>query len=113
MYNLHESGQIANLKPVTATYNAVIYALSRAPVSNPVRYAKRAEELMEEMTARARSGEKDVEPDVRTWAAVLRAWARSRQLDAAENAQRVVDKMTERYKQGESPVRPNFVCFTT
>lgn len=113
MQKLQTSGAIANLKPGTATYNAVIYALSRAPVSNRLRYAQRAEQLLDEMWQRAQQGEKDVQPDVRTWAAVLRAWTRSKQPDAAENAQRVLGKMEYRYKKGMSSVRPNFVCFTT
>jgi pentatricopeptide repeat protein len=113
MQKLHESGDIANLKPGTAIYNAVIYALSQAPVSNRLKYAQRAEQILDEMSQRAQRGEPDVQPDVRTWAAVLRAWARSKQPDAAENAQRVLDKMEYRYKKGISPVRPNFVCCTT
>jgi hypothetical protein len=113
MHKLQESGAIANLKPGTTTYNAVIYALSRAPASNRLRYAQRAEKILDEMSERAQQGEKDVQPDVRTWAAVLRAWTRSKQPDAAENAQRVLDKMEYRYKKGLSSVRPNFVCYTT
>lgn len=113
MQRLHESGAIANLKPGTSIYNAVIYALSRAPVANRLRYAQRAEQILDEMTQRAQKGENDVQADVRTWASVLRAWTRSKQPDAAENAQRVLDKMEYRYKKGMSTVRPNFVCCTT
>jgi pentatricopeptide repeat protein len=113
MQKIHESGAIANLKPGTAIYNAVIYALSQAPVSNRLKFAQRAEQILDEMSRRAQKGEPDVQPDVRTWAAVLRAWARSKQPNAAENAQRVLDKMEYRYKKGVSPVRPNFVCCTT
>lgn len=113
MQKLQVSGAIANLKPGTVIYNAVIYALSRAPVSNRLRYAQRAEQILDEMSERAQQGEKDVQPDVRTWSAVLRAWTRSKQPDAAENAQRVLDKMEYRYKKGISTVRPNYVCYTT
>ena len=114
MYKLSAEGTIANLKPVTTTYNAVLYALSRAPVQNRRRTAQRAEQILEEMERRATvGGEKDVQPDVRTWATVLRAWVRSRQEDAAVQAQRVLDKMEYKYKKGTSLVRPNYVCFTT
>jgi hypothetical protein len=65
------------------------------------------------MTTLAQQGERDVQPDVRTWAFVLRAWTRSKQPDAAENAQRVLDKMEYRYMKGLSQIRPNFVCYTT
>lgn len=115
MYNLHKSGLIANIKPTTSIYNSVIYAFGCAkdPTSR-LKYAKRAEDLLNEMTKRASDGgEKDVQPDVRTWAAVLRAWAQSRQPDAAENAQRVLDKLENLYARGETTVRPNFVCYTT
>jgi len=114
MYKLSAEGTIANLKPVTTTYNAVLYALSRAPVQNRRRTAQRAEQILEEMERRAAvGGEKDVQPDVRTWATLLRAWARCRQEDAAVQAQRVLDKMEYKYKKGTSLVRPNYVCFTT
>lgn len=113
MYNLHQTGAIANLKPTTATYNAVLHALSRAPAANRLRYARRAEQILMEMTKRAADGEKDVRPDVRTWAAVLRAWAQCGQADAAENAQRVLDKLEDMYRSGKTSVRPNFVCYTT
>lgn len=114
MQKLHESGAIANLKPGTATYNAVIYALSQSvSATNRLRTAQRAEQLLDEMAQRAKLGENDVQPDVRTWASVLRAWTRSKQPDAAENAQRVLDKMEQRYKNGQSSIRPNFVCLTT
>jgi hypothetical protein len=114
MRNLHESGTILNVKPNTATYNAVIFALGRGPISkrnHPT--AVRAEKLLDDMTQRVKLGEWDMQPDVRTWAFVLRAWARSKQPDAAEQAQRVLDQMEQLYKTGMSNVRPNFVCYTT
>ena len=113
MRNLHESGTIVNVKPNTAAYNAVIFALGRGPISKRNPTALRAEKLLDEMTQRAALGEWDVQPDVRTWAFVLRAWTRSKQPDAAEQAQRVLDKMENLYENGLSPVRPNFVCYTT
>ena len=113
MYTLQESGAIANMKPTTNTYNAVIYALSRAPRRNRLRCAKRAEQLLAEMLKRYNDGEHDVQPDVRTWAALLRAWARSGSPDAAENAQRVLDRLEKLHENEETPVRPNYVCYTT
>ena len=114
LYQLSGDGIIANLKPVTATYNAVLYALSRAPVTNRRKYAQRAEQILYEMEQRATvAGERQVAPDVRTWATVLRAWTRSRQPDAAAQAQRVLDDMETKYRNGTSLVRPNYVCFTT
>lgn len=113
MYNLYESKTIANLKPTTMIYNAVLNALSRAPFDQRLRCANRAEQILGEMHYRADKGEKDVQPDVRTWAAVLRAWSTCGQPDAAENAERVLQKMEWMYREGKSPVRPNYVCFTT
>jgi pentatricopeptide repeat protein len=113
MRNLHESGTIVNVKPNTATYNAVIFALGRGPISKRNPTALRAEKLLDAMTQRAKQGEWDTQPDVRTWAFVLRAWSRSKLPDAAEQAQRVLDKMERLYDEGLSNVRPNFVCYTT
>ena len=113
MYRLSRDGSVAGLKPVTSTYNAVLYALSRAPVRDRLRHAQRAEALVAEMERRAAEGEGGVRPDVRTWATVLRAWARSGREDSAENAQRVLNMMENRYREGTSGVRPNYVCFTT
>jgi hypothetical protein len=113
MYELHETGAIANLKPTTATYNALINALGQSVGKNGLRQARRAEQILAEMTKRADAGEKDVQPDVRTWATVLRAWARSGLPDAAENAQRIIDKLENLYESGDAKVRPNFVCYTT
>lgn len=113
MYELHRTGAIANLKPTTATFNALINALGQSSSKKGVRQARRAEHILSEMTQRANDGEMDVQPDVRTWATVLRAWARSGQPDAAENAQRVLDKLDHLYRTGETKIRPNFVCYTT
>lgn len=113
MYSLSQSGAIANIKPTTTVYNAVIHALSRAPYSNRVKYAQRAEQLVDDMLNHAKSGEKDVQPDVRSWAALLRAWARSGSPEAAENSQRVLDKLEYLHRRGETTVRPNYVCYTT
>ena len=113
MYELSDTGAIANLKPTTQTYNAVLHALSRAPHDKKLRYARRAEQIISEMIRRAKEGEKDVQPNVRTWAAVLRAWARCGAVDAAENAQRVLDRLEEMNRNQETTVRPNFVCYTT
>lgn len=113
MYEVHESGLIANVKPTTSTYNAVLNALSRGKGNRRDRYARRAEELLEEMTRLAASGEVDVRPDVRTWAAVLRAWSYSGIDDAAENAQRVLEELERRYEEGSASFRPNYVCYTT
>ena len=113
MRHLHESGTIVNVKPNTAAYNAVIFALGRAPVSKRNPTALRAEKLFDDMTQRAAQGERDVQPDVRTWAFLLRAWSRCKQPDAAEQAQRILDNMEYLYEKGLSQVRPNFVCYTT
>lgn len=115
MYRLHETEVIANMKPTTSTYNAVLDALSRArvPFKKKVRYARRAEQILADMTQRAKNGERDVKPDVRTWAAVLRAWSKSRDPNAAENAQRLLDKLEDLYAKGETNFRCNYVCYTT
>jgi hypothetical protein len=113
MYKLQETEVIANMKPNTATYNAVLDAISRAQGPSKVRYARRAEQILADMEQRAKNGERDVKPDVRTWAAVLRSWAKSRDPNAAENAQRLLDKMEVLYEKGETNVRPNYVCYTT
>jgi pentatricopeptide repeat protein len=113
MYQLHETGKIANLKPTTAIYNALINALGQSTGKNGLRQARRAEQILGEMTKRAEAGEKDVQPDVRTWATVLRAWARSGLPDAAENIQRIIDKLDSLYQKGESTFPPNYVCYTT
>jgi hypothetical protein len=113
MYELQRSGLIANIKPTTTVYNAVIYAFSCASKENRLKYALRPEQLIMEMVKLAANGEKDVQPDVRTWAGVLRAWAQSGQPDAAENAERVLGKLEEMNRNGETNVRPNYVCFTT
>jgi len=130
MYSLHEAGTIGNIKPQTSTYNAVISAYaahSRRTMGGQPRFsspskakqkiglmnARRAEQLLVEMTKRARAGETDVQPNVRTWGAVLSAWAESGQADAGSEAQRVLDSMLELYARGDSDVRPNFVCYTT
>jgi pentatricopeptide repeat protein len=113
MRKFQESGTIANLKPTTAIYNAVIFALGNPPIPKQHRSAERAEMLLNEMMLRAEQGECDVQPDVRTWASVLRAWTRSKLPDAAENAQRLLDRMEHRYQNGLSLIRPNFVCYTT
>ncbi|KAL7567505.1 hypothetical protein ACA910_009517 [Epithemia clementina (nom. ined.)] len=118
LYELHQQAPktYGNLKPTTAIYNAVINALSRAPVDNPgqrIKLARKAEQYMAEMQQRTAQGERDVEPDVRTYAAVLRSWAMSGASDAADNAQRVLDQLERLFEQGKTSIRPNYVCYTT
>ena len=110
LYELHRSApkRYGNLKPTTAIYNAVINALSRAP-GNRVMYARKAEKYLDKMFEWG----KDVQPDVHTYAAVLRSWSMSGAQNAAENAQRVLDKLATMYKEGKTSVRPNYVCYTT
>jgi Pentatricopeptide repeat domain len=137
MYHLHRTGLIANLKPNTQTYNALLHALSMSPgsESQKLKYARRAEEILMKMRrlsgaaispqdeasddddnldSERRSGgqERDVEPDVRSWAAVLRAWAQC-SWEAADNCQRILDVLRDLRESGETSVRPNFVCYTT
>lgn len=132
MYHLHRTGLIANLKPTTQTYNALLHALSMSPgsESQKLKYARRAEEILMKMRRLSRAAnsqevdpvdedggrsgahERDVEPDVRSWAAVLRAWAQC-SWEAADNCQRILDLLRDLRESGETSVRPNFVCYTT
>jgi hypothetical protein len=113
MYERYEAGLASNMKPSTTIYNAVLIALSRATGHNRAKNARRAESLLQEMMDRVDRGEADVEPDVRSWAAVLRAWAMSGTYDAAENAERVLSRLEDYYAKGQSTFGPNFVCYTT
>lgn len=122
MYNLTESGLI-HVPPNVGTYNAVINSLSsnsnfHRQSANDIKRqrladARRAEHLLVDMIKRARGTETVVEPNVRTWGAVLRAWAESGQPDSGEQAQRVLDQLQQWYNEGKTNVRPNVVCFTT
>jgi hypothetical protein len=124
MCNLTQSG-VLHIPPTVETYNAVIMSLSSAPSPpgassssssrtwNRSARAKRAEHWLVEMIKRSRQGEVAVAPNVRTWGAVLRAWADSGRPDTGEQAQRVLDLMENWYKQGKSSVKPNVVCYTT
>ena len=132
MYSLHESGTITNVKPQTSTFNAVISALAAHSRRNRQKYqtshnvglrakaasvglanARRAEKLIVEMTKKAREGEEDVTPNVRTWGAVLSAWAESGLPDAGKQCLRVLERMEQLRQKGESAIRPNYVCRTT
>jgi hypothetical protein len=113
MYNLTESGVI-HVPPNAGTFNAVITSLSSSgPRSQKLANAKRAEHLLVDMIKRVRNNEVAVEPNVRTWGAVLRAWSDSGQPDSGEQAQRVLDQLEGWYEEGKSSVRPNVVCYTT
>lgn len=113
LYRLHESQQMGGTKPTTATFNAVIIAMARSRLRRGRKTAQRAEHLLVEMFRRSKEGERNVQPNVKTWGGVMNAWAESCLQDAAENAQRVLDKMEALYKSGDSMVEPNVVCFTT
>jgi pentatricopeptide repeat protein len=113
MYDLHESNTISGIKPSTATFNAVITAMARSRLRRGRTTARHAESLLVEMFKRTRAGEKNVQPNAKSWGSVILAWAESGLPDAAENAQRVLDKMESLYEQGDSRVQPNVVCFTT
>jgi hypothetical protein len=113
MHNLTDTGTI-HVPPNVGTYNAVITSLSTSgSKSNRMTNARRAEHLLVDMIKRARNKEYAVEPNVRTWGSVLRAWAESGQADSGEQAQRVLDLLESWYDEGKTAVRPNVVCYTT
>jgi hypothetical protein len=113
MYNLTETGTI-HVPPNVGSFNSVITSLSASGIRSPkLANAKRAEHLLVEMIKRVRNKEIAVEPNVRTWGSVLRAWAESGVPDAGEQAQRVLDMLQRWYDEGKTTVRPNVVCFTT
>ena len=112
MYQLHRDGNITGIKPSTATYNALITTLGRTQRGRGTRNARRAESLLHEMMERTLRGEKNVEPNERTWGGVMQAWAVAETPRPAQQAQRVLDKMEELYMSGESKTSPNVVCYT-
>ena len=122
MYNLTdtEKGKKLHVSPNVGTYNAVITSLSTCGrgygvnKATKLTAARRAEHLLVDMLKRSRNnGEVAVEPNVRSWGGVLRAWAESGVRDSGEQAQRVLDLLEKWYRIGKSPVRPNVVCYTT
>ena len=113
MYTLHESNTITGIKPSTATFNAVITAMARSKLRHGRNTARRAESILVEMFKRTRAGEKNVQPNVKSWGSVILAWTESGLPDAADNAQRVLDKMESLYQRSNSRRMPNVVCYTT
>ena len=113
LYDLHDTKQMGSMKPMTATFNAVITAMARSTFRRGRKMARRAEQLLVEMFRRTERGEKNVQPNVKSWGGVMLAWAESGLPDAAKNAQRVLDKMEALYRSGDSMVEPNVVCYTT
>lgn len=115
MKNMTDSGTI-NVRPTVETYNALIMSLSSGrPNANWSRAARarRAEHWLVEMIKGANQTEAPVAPNVRSWGAVLKAWADSGRPDAGEQAQRVLDLMIKWQKSGKSTVAPNTICYTT
>jgi len=115
MYNLTKSGTI-NIPPTVATYNALIMSLSSGRANsnwNRLTRAKRAEYWLMEMIDRTNQGEVGIAPNVRTWGAVMKAWADSGRPDAGEQAQRILDLMEDWSQKGDGTVRPNSICYTT
>ena len=117
MYKLTEAEDI-QVPPTTMTYNSLIMSLSTAmkaqrSLSRRRSMARRAEYWLSEMTRRSNAGEERVKPNVKTWGAVLRAWADSGLPDSGEQAQRVLDLLQQSHDKNGTAVRPNVVCFTT
>lgn len=138
MYHFTETGTI-HVPPTVETYNAVIMSLAslgrqrqRRNNSTRARRAQRAEELLNDMIRRSQSNSGNggdnfgatAAPNVRTWGAVLKAWADCGRPDAGEQAQRVLDQMEDAaysnknysQQQGSSnslTVIPNVICYTT
>ncbi len=118
MYRWTELGCI-HVPPTVEVYNALIMSLSvtgntrnNSTWSRSTR-AHKAEQWLQEMYRRTSQGEIGVEPNIRTWGAVLKAWAESGRADAGEQAQRLLDQMEEWYNNDKSSVAPNVVCYTT
>jgi hypothetical protein len=116
MYNYTETPGKIHVPPNVGTYNAVITSLSTSGGGSKLpklAAARRAEHLLVDMIKRARNGEIAVEPNIRTWGAVLRAWSGSGLPDSGEQAQRVLNLLEKWHAEGKSPVGPNVVCYTT
>jgi pentatricopeptide repeat protein len=114
MYQLHNQGNITGISPTTVTFNAAISAIARIKDDsndNKVQHALRAEKLLMEMIKRAHAGERNVEPNEKSWGGVMLAWGSV--ADGAERAEKVLKQMQDMFDSGKSPVRPNTICYTT
>jgi hypothetical protein len=74
LYDLDESKAMTGIKPSTATFNAVITAMARSRLRRGRKTAQRAEKLLVETFKRSQQGEKNVEPNAKTWGGVILAW---------------------------------------
>jgi pentatricopeptide repeat protein len=95
-----------NIAPDEYTYSTLINIYSRAGD------AKAAEDVLSKMHKEYQAGRSNIQPNVRTFTAVISAWARSRAPDAPEKAESILEIMHMMDKSGSlDNCRPNIVTY--
>jgi len=96
----------AAVKANAFSYTAVVETFSNAGA--PVQ----AEEIFEQMVLRYQeSGDEIFKPTVRSFNAVINAWAKSSQNNAPQRAESILKRMDELYLSGNADAKPNRVNF--
>jgi pentatricopeptide repeat protein len=113
MDDISNAQMIEGIKPTTTIYNAVIECVGKY-YSGGGKGARRAEELLDEMFERYEAGVEEVQPNARTYAAVMLTWTRTNERNEviAINVQRLLDKFERLFKDGVTTITPNVFCYT-
>jgi pentatricopeptide repeat protein len=93
--------------PDLATYNTVIYALSKSTREGS---AQDAEALLNKLKTLYEQGRTDLKPTTETYTTVITAWGRLRH---AEKANEILRSAVDSYKAGDESLKPDVKLYTT
>jgi hypothetical protein len=109
MENLSKSTGNDNVKPDVISFSTVINAYSRAALQEP-KCAVQAMEILERMEQLYEGGDKYLKPNMRTYTAVINAFAR---IESPEKADAILSKLKKCYSMGDKSLKPDTICYSS
>jgi pentatricopeptide repeat protein len=107
---LHDMGLLNNVMANRITYNSIMNAYAKS--SDVPNIGSIAETYFEKLRRTfEETGDTNFKPDIISYATLISAWARSKEVGAAKKAEAILLKMHADYTADSSNPKPNTVCF--
>jgi hypothetical protein len=107
---LHDMGLLDTVKANRITYNSIMNAYAKS--SDVPNIGSMAEMYFEKLRKTfEETGDENLKPDIISYATLISAWARSKEVGAAKKAEGILLKMHADHTADVSNPKPNTVCF--
>lgn len=120
MHSLHETNPELSIRPTPRSFNAVINAWGRSPLTDSAHRAEAFLDAMElshsaaaiqPLASHLTGTLGDTRPNTINYNSVINAWANSRSDDAPNRSERLLRRMQSLYLGGDPHVKPNSISF--